>query len=227
MGMGLVQASQESKAQREAQRQAEIATKMRIQQQEQNFFEAMQVPTEAYDRALREGTAQQAQALASLQEGDPRQLLGGVGKVQAAAGDYNAQARDAMAQQMFDLQKLQAQEKMLNADDLAKIYGERAEGAQKAAAASQLAEVGALSSALTGVTDFATRLDAARSEYKPQIPVEKYEPSFNVKGSVAPSVSTPDSYKNEIVTTPGLYTNTYSMFSNPIQLDMYGNPIKQ
>lgn len=166
MGMGLMNASEQRSAQREAERQAAIATKMRIQQQEQNFFEAMQVPTEAYDRALREGTAQQAQALASLQEGDPRQLLGGVGKVQAAAGDYNAQARDAMAQQMFDLQKLQAQEKMLNADDLAKIYGERAEGAQKAAAASQLAEVGALNSALTGVTDFATRLDAARSEYK-------------------------------------------------------------
>lgn len=166
MGMGLMQASEQASAQREAERQAAIATKMRIQQQEQNFFEAMQVPTEAYDRALREGTAQQAQALASLQEGDPRQLLGGVGKVQAAAGDYNAQNRDAMAQQMFELSKLQAQEKMLNADDLAKIYGERAEGAQKAAAASQLAEVGALNSALTGVTDFATRLDAARSEYK-------------------------------------------------------------
>jgi hypothetical protein len=167
-GMGLVQASEQAAAQREAQRQAEIATKMQIQQQEQNFFEAMQVPTEAYNRALREGTAQQAQALASLQEGDPRQLLGGVGKVQAAAGDYNAQNRDAMAQQMFELSKLQAQEKMLNADDLAKIYENRTIGAQKAAAAANLAEVGALTSAATGITDFATRLDAARNEYKKQ-----------------------------------------------------------
>jgi hypothetical protein len=170
-GMGLVQASEQAAAQREAQRQAEIATKMQIQQQEQNFFEAMRVPTEAYDRALREGTAQQAQALASLQEGDPRLLAGGVGKVQAAAGDYNAQARDAMAQQMFDLQKLQAQEKMLNADDLAKIYENRTIGAQKAAAAAELAQVGALTSALTGITDFATRLDAGRKEYKQQMPI--------------------------------------------------------
>ena len=166
MGMGLMNASEQRSAQREAERQAAIATKMRIQQQEQNFFEAMQVPKEAYDRALREGTAQQAQALMGLQEADTRNLIGGVGKVNAVGIDQITGSRDAMTQQMFELSKLQAQEKMLNADDLSKIYGERAEGAQKAAAASQLAEVGALNSALTGVTDFATRLDAARSEYK-------------------------------------------------------------
>jgi len=170
MGMGLVQASQESKAQREAQRQAEIATKMRIQQQEQNFFEAMQVPTEAYDRALREGTAQQQQALMGLQEGDPRQLLGGVGKIQAAAGDYNAQKRDAMAQQMFDLQKLQAQEKMLNADDLAKIYEERTKGAQLAAAAAEKAKFGLLNNAFRAGKDALLDADKLRKEYKRQKP---------------------------------------------------------
>ncbi len=170
MGMGLVQASQESKAQREAQRQAEIATKMRIQQQEQEFFKKVQIPMEAYNRGLREGTAQQSQAIEALQEGDPRQLLGGVGKVQAVGVDQIAGLTDEMAQKMFDLSKLQAQEGMLGADDLAKIYEDRALGAQKAAAASQLAEVGALSSALTGATDFATRLDAQRNEYKQQMP---------------------------------------------------------
>ena len=169
-GLSLMQASEQASAQREAERQAEIATRMRIQQQEQNFFEAMQVPTEAYDRALREGTAQQAQVLASLQEGDPRQLLGGVGKVQAVSSDYNAQNRDAMAQQMFELSKLQAQEKMLNADDLSKIYGERAEGAQKAAASAELAKIAAINSAITGATDIVTRIDAGRKEYKTQQP---------------------------------------------------------
>lgn len=239
-GLSLMQASGQASAQREAERQAEIATRMRIQQQEQNFFEAMQVPTEAYDRALREGTAQQAQVLASLQEGDPRQLLGGVGKVQAVSSDYNAQNRDAMAQQMFELSKLQAQEKMLNADDLSKIYGERAEGAQKAAASAELAKIAAINSAITGATDIVTRVDAGRNEYKKQKQNEKpaYSPSFymNGLGSGAPAVSTPDSYKNEINIIPEWQRPTgggkpYSLnaWANPnplFQLDMYGNPIK-
>lgn len=215
MGMGLMQASEQRAAQREAERQAAIATKMRIQQQEQNFFEAMQVPTEAYDRALREGTAQQAQALASLQEGDPRQLLGGVGKVQAAAGDYNAQARDAMAQQMFDLQKLQAQEKMLNADDLAKIYGERAEGAQKAAAAAELAGTTALNNAITGVANFATKFDDPnrRREYKPQMATS------NTGANISGVTGTGDGYNfvNTSNQSPvgSMFGENVNMFSAP------------
>lgn len=165
LGMSLSQAGEQAGAMREAQRQAEIATKMQIQQQEQNFFEAMQVPTEAYDRALREGTAQQSQALMSLQEGDPRQLLGGVGKVQAAANDYNAQNRDAMAQQMFELQKLQAQEKMLNADDLAKIYQERTKGAQLAAAAAENAKFGLINNAFRAGKNALLGADKMRKEY--------------------------------------------------------------
>jgi len=250
LGMSLAQSGEQAAAQREAQRQAEIATKMQIQQQEQNFFEAMQVPTEAYDRALREGTAQQSQALMSLQEGDPRQLLGGVGKVQAAANDYNAQNRDAMAQQMFDLQKLQAQEKMLNADDLAKIYGERAEGAQKAAAAAENAKFGLLNNAFRAGKDALLGADKMRKEYSKgkstggqggqggQGPMPSYSPSFytNGLGSVAPAVSTPDSYKNEINIIPawerpagGGKPYSINAWANPnplFQLDMYGNLTK-
>ena len=213
-GMGLVQASEQAAAQREAQRQAEIATKMQIQQQEQNFFEAMQVPTEAYNRALREGTAQQQQALMSLQEGDPRQLLGGVGKVQAAAGDYNAQNRDAMAQQMFELSKLQAQEKMLNADDLAKIYENRTIGAQKAAAAANLAEVGALTSALTGVTDFATRLDAGRKEYKKtqEMPTIS-NTGANISGVTGTGINLVDTNSQSPVGS--MFGENINMFSTP------------
>jgi hypothetical protein len=167
-GMGLVQASQQAANEREAQRVAEIATKMRIQQQEQAFFDKVQIPMEAYNRALREGTAQQKQAIEALQEGDTRLNLGNIGKVQAVGVDQIAGLTDEMAQKKFELSKLQAQEGMLGADDLAKIYEDRALGAQKAAQAANLAEIGALTSAATGITDFATRLDAARNEYKKQ-----------------------------------------------------------
>ena len=181
-GMGLMQASEQAAAQREAERQAAIATKMRIQQQEQNFFEAMQVPTEAYDRALREGTAQQKQAIGALQEGDTRQLLGAIGKVQAVGVDQIAGLTDTQSQQIFDLSKLQAQEGMLGADDLAKIYEDRTLGAQKAAGAAELAQINALNNAFTGVANFATEFDDPnrRREYKPQMAIS--ETGANISG---------------------------------------------
>ena len=250
LGMSLAESGQQAAAQREAQRQAEIATKMQIQQQQQNFFEAMRVPTEAYDRALREGTAQQSQAIMSLQEADTRNLLGGVGKVQAAAGDYNAQNRDAMAGQMFELQKLQAQEKMLNADDLAKIYEERTKGAQLAAAAAEKAKYGLINNAFRAGKDALLGADKIRKEYSKgkstggqggQGSMPSYyagNEAFGVStNSVAPSVSTPDSYKNEINIIPewqrpagGGKPYSLNAWANPnplFQLDMYGNPIKQ
>ena len=170
LGMSLAQSGQQAAAQREAQRQAEIATKMQIQQQQQNFFEAIQVPKEAYDRALREGTAQQAQALMGLQEADTRNLIGGVGKVNAVGIDQITGSRDAMTQQMFELSKLQAQEKMLNADDLAKIYEERTKGAQLAAAAAEKAKFGLLNNAFRAGKDALLGADKLRKEYKRQKP---------------------------------------------------------
>ena len=165
LGMSLAESGQQAAAQRESERQAEIATKMRIQQQEQNFFEAMRVPTEAYERGLREGTAQQSQAIGALQEGDPRQLLGAIGKVNAVGVDQIAGLTDEMAQKMFELQKLQAQDKMLGADDLAKIYEERTKGAQLAAAAAEKAKYGLINNAFRAGKDALLGADKMRKEY--------------------------------------------------------------
>lgn len=201
-GLSLMQASGQASAERDAERQAEIATRMRIQQQEQEFFKKVQIPMEAYNRGLREGTAQQSQAIGALQEGDPRQLLGAIGKVQAVGVDQIAGQTDAMAQQMFELSKLQAQEGMLGADDLAKIYGERAEGAQKAAASAELAKIAAINSAITGATDIVTRIDAGRKEYKK---------AQNPKGAINTGIKTqePSSFVdfNTGFSPAGLYSN--------------------
>jgi hypothetical protein len=166
LGMSLAESGKQATAQREAERKAEIATKMRIQQQEQEFFKKVQIPMEAYNRALREGTAQQSQAIGALQEGDTRQLLGAIGKVNAVGVDQIAGLTDEMAQKMFDLQKLQAQEGMLGADDLAKIYEERTKGAQLAAAAAEKAKFGLLNNAFRAGKDALIGADKLRKEYK-------------------------------------------------------------
>jgi hypothetical protein len=220
-GMGLVQASEQAAAQREAERKAEIATKMRIQQQEQEFFKKVQIPMEAYNRALREGTAQQSQAIGALQEGDTRQLLGAIGKVNAVGVDQIAGLTDEMAQKMFDKSKLQAQEGMLGADDLAKIYEDRALGAQKAAGAANLAEIGALTSAATGITDFATRIDAGRKEYKPQMATSNT--GANISGVTGTGINRIDTNSQSPIGSMFADQNTsfsfptYQPFTSPAQ----------
>ena len=77
IGMGLAQASKQKELQRAADREVEKAAAEQKRLLGQNFFEALQVPMQAYDREFRETTAQQQQAVSALQEGDPRLLLGG------------------------------------------------------------------------------------------------------------------------------------------------------
>ena len=132
-------ASKEKDLMRAAER---AATKARLEQQRiqgQNFFEALQVPTAAYDRATREITAQQQQATSALQEGDPRQLAGGLGRLGAVAGGLEADTRDAMSKELFDLGKLQAEEQGATADEMAKIQQSILKGAQQEAANRQVA----------------------------------------------------------------------------------------
>jgi hypothetical protein len=149
MGLGavniatdLVQASKQKDIQKSAERAAEDAARKQEQLLSQDFFSALQVPTEAYDRAARETTAQVGQAVAALQEGDPRQLAGGLGKVAAAGIAGEAETRDAMAQDLYQLGAAQAQSATNVNTKLADLQGDRLTGAQKTAAEARAAELG-------------------------------------------------------------------------------------
>lgn len=149
MGLGavniatdLVQASKQKDIQKSAERAAEDAARKQEQLLSQDFFSALQVPTEAYDRAARETTAQVGQAVEALQEGDPRQLAGGLGKVAAAGIAGEAETRDAMAQDLYQLGVAQAQSATNVNTGLAGLEGQRLAGAQKTAAEARAAELG-------------------------------------------------------------------------------------
>lgn len=165
IGMSLVEASKQKELQRAADRQAEKSAAEQERLISQNFFEALQVPMEAYDREFRETTAQQQQAMAALQEGDPRLLLGGVGKVQAIAAEQEAKTRDALGQDLFDLGKLQAQEAGQTAEQLANIEGKRLAGAQQASAAAQMARLQNQQKALSAGGDLLKGLGGLIPEY--------------------------------------------------------------
>ena len=165
IGMSLVEASKQKELQRAADRQAEKSAAEQERLLSQNFFEGLQVPMQAYDREFRETTAQQQQAMSALQEGDPRLLLGGVGKVQAVAADQEAKTRDALGQDLFNIGKLQAQEAGQTADQLAMMEGQRLAGAQEASAAAQMTKLQAQQNAIGAGGDLIKGLGGLIPEY--------------------------------------------------------------
>lgn len=165
IGMSLVEASKQKELQRSADREVEKAAAEQERLMSQNFFEGLQVPMQAYDREFRETTAQQQQAMSALQEGDPRLLLGGVGKVQAVAADQEAKTREALGQDLFNIGKLQAYEAGQTNDQLAKMEGERLAGAQKASAAAAAARLNSQQGALKAGGDLIKGLGALIPEY--------------------------------------------------------------
>lgn len=143
----LVQASQQADAAKAAQRTAQTAAREQERLLSQDFFSALQVPTEAYQRAARETTSQVGQAVGALQEGDSRLLAGGIGKVAAAGIEGEAETRDAMAQDLYKLGIAQAAAATNVNTKLADLEAERLTGAQKTAAEARAAELGLYSGA--------------------------------------------------------------------------------
>jgi hypothetical protein len=127
----LVQASKQADAQKAAERAAQTAAREQERLLSQDFFSALQVPTEAYQRAARETTSQVGQAVGALQEGDSRLLAGGIGKVAAAGIEGEAATRDAMAQDLYKLDLAQAAAATNVNTKLADLEADRLAGAQQ------------------------------------------------------------------------------------------------
>ena len=109
-GMSFGQAAKQRKAQEKAERESQALMQQARDRMQTRFFEQLRLPTEAYERQFRENTAQQKQALQALQESDPRTLAAGVGKVAAAGVAGNQALQEQMSRELFELQKLKAEE---------------------------------------------------------------------------------------------------------------------
>lgn len=158
--MNLIEAGKQADAQRSAQRAAEQAVAEAKRLQETNFLGAVQVPMEAYNQALNQATANQMQAVSALQEAGPRELAGGIGRVNAVANDQVNDINNQVANSLYNLSVAQANEQGQTNDAMSRLNLSQAEGAQKAAMAAELAKIqlqqGALNSfgsAYTGAVD--------------------------------------------------------------------------
>ena len=133
MATDLIQAGKQADASRAAEQAAEVAARKEEQLRSQDLFQALQMPMEQYNRAGREVTSQVAQSVGALQEGDPRLLAGGLGKVAAAGIEGEAATRDAAAADLFKIGVAQAQSGMNVNSNLANLEAQRLAGAQNAA----------------------------------------------------------------------------------------------
>jgi hypothetical protein len=154
--MAFDEAGKAADAQRAAQRAAEQALMEQKRLQEQNFYEALRVPTEAYDRQFREGTAANAQAINALAQ-DPRMLLGGIQGVQEATIEGQAKTREALADRLYNLDVMKAGAATQQADDLSKIAADEAQGAQIAAMAAEKAKIAQQQAGLQGIGGLITQ----------------------------------------------------------------------
>ena len=162
MGIGLGQAGKQRRAASQAKADSE-----RLMQQARNRmmadnFENIKLPTESYDRAFRENTAQQRQAIDSLQSADARSLAAGIGKVSAAGTAANEEQRLVMGKDLYDLELKKAQNAERIKDELvgmdvgqARDLTTMSADSREAAAASTM---GAIQSGVAGVSALASSL---------------------------------------------------------------------
>ena len=154
--MSISEAGKAADAQRAAERAAAQALAEQKRLQEQNFYEALRVPTEAYDRQFREGTAANAQAVEALSQ-DQRSLIGGIQGVQEATIEGQAKTREALADRLFNLDVMKAGAATQQADDLSKIAADEAQGAQIAAMAAEKAKIAQQQATLQGAGGMITQ----------------------------------------------------------------------
>ncbi len=107
---GFVGAAKKNKAAQEAEREAKKSIADARRRADQKVYEGLSIPMEAYEQEYEAQLQSDMQALTALQDADSRALIGAVGKVGAQQTQEAAATRTAMADEMFNLDKMKADE---------------------------------------------------------------------------------------------------------------------
>jgi len=189
IGMSLYQASEQAGAARNFQAKQDQAIAEAKRQAGANFMQNISAPTEAYQAAMREGTAQQMQALQAGTEGDVRNLQGIVGRTNEAATDFDFGQRDKMAKDLYDLHMAQAKEQKQSATNLAEIGLEEASGAGLAKQQAEKANALSNANASKGVEKLGLLWDNSKKAFPAQKTGEQGIGDATISGGMAPYTS--------------------------------------
>ena len=113
-GVSFGQAAQAARLQRKAEAEQKQLMLKAKQKAEKNFYETLNVPIDAFDNQFKANQAIAKQGITALQEGDSRNLVGGVGSLQAATSAANEKVRTDLQTALYDnnLVKVEAKEKL-------------------------------------------------------------------------------------------------------------------
>jgi len=150
-GMSYAQAAQQKKLMKSAEDEAAKALASARAKLAETPLERVQVPTQAYDTAMREITAQSMQATQAAQEAGARELAASVGRIGALGLTATEQQREAMAQDIYKRDLAVAEDEGRRLELQARMDERDALGAQLAAAQAQNQMGAALTSATTGL----------------------------------------------------------------------------
>jgi len=153
------QADQQDKAAAQAQIQQNKLREDARKRAEINYFEGLTLPMEAYEQAFENTLASSQTQVEALQEADPRALAAGVGRVGAIATQRDAQTRTAMAEDLFNLDKMKAQSRdAVNQQLFALDIAEKREMSQRQRDAERL-KAEQVNAGIKGVTTAAKAID--------------------------------------------------------------------
>tara|TARA_R110000787_G_scaffold8657_1_gene29630 strand:- start:2 stop:889 length:888 start_codon:yes stop_codon:yes gene_type:complete len=109
-GMSFSQAAKQKKIASKANKATDRLMKEAERKAEVEFMQKLNVPLDAYDRQEERNIQSQQQNIEMLQQGDPRNVLAGLGSVGAGATNSAEQNRIAKGKELFALQQMQVQE---------------------------------------------------------------------------------------------------------------------
>jgi len=157
-GMSFSQAAQQKRASSKAIAEQKKLQASARQRAEKNFYQGLNVPLDAYGEQFRQNTANQQQTIQALQEGDQRNLQGGISALTAAGAAANEQTRIGLGEAMYENRKMKADaQNTINQDLKAMDMGQAADQAAMARDADQ-ARVAAINSGISGIGTAASSL---------------------------------------------------------------------
>jgi hypothetical protein len=154
--MSFLEADKQKAAMREAQREAERLAEDARRRKEQNLYEAVQVPLQAYDKQFNNMMAANQQAVTAIKD-DPRTLIGAIQGVQNSTVQGQSGITEKLADRIYTDDMTKAGAGMAINQDLAKLDLEEAKGAQIAAMAAEKAKIAQQQAALQGLGGLATQ----------------------------------------------------------------------
>lgn len=140
---GFTSASKARTAQQNADNEAKRMMLNARKRAEQNEYGELSLPLEAFEAEFEANLAADRQAIEALQEGDSRALAAGVGRVGAQQTAESSQTRQTMGDEMFGLEKMKADAKEQQKQQLiAMDVGEAKMQDQKAREAAEARRMG-------------------------------------------------------------------------------------